>query len=220
MLALLSTGSSTIAEEISRLAAVEFGELAETLPEGDVGSSTMPQKRNSKLCQEIVTIGAQIRALVPLAFEAVIQSHEVDGARSAMMDEAVEQALILSGDALTRLHNVLAGLQVFTDRMRANLELTGGAIMAEAIMMALADNLGRQHAHEAVHHAATAAATTGHNFTDVIAHDPAITSRLTPSQLKALLDPASHTGQSARIAHDTAERIRNHIRRPSRERRS
>ena len=67
-------------------------------------------------------------------------------------------------------------------------------------MMALADNLGRQHAHEAVHHAAT---TTGHTFTDVIAHDPAITSRLTPSQLNAFLDPASHTGQSARIAQVT-----------------
>ncbi len=78
VLALLSTASSTIAEEIGRLAAVEFGELAETLPEGDVGSSTMPQKRNSKLCGEIVTIGAQIRSLVPLALEAVIQSHEVE----------------------------------------------------------------------------------------------------------------------------------------------
>ncbi len=211
VLALLSTTSSTIAEEISRLAAVEFGELAETLPEGDVGSSTMPQKRNSKLCGEIVTIGAQLRALVPLALEAVIHSHEVDGARSAMMDEAVEQALILTGDNLIRLREVLARLQVFAERMRSNLDLTGGAIMAEAIMMALADTLGRQQAHEIVHHAATNAATSGLSFSDLIADDPAITSRLTPDQLRALLDPASHTGQSAAIARQTAERTRNAI---------
>ncbi|CAN5507701.1 adenylosuccinate lyase family protein [soil metagenome] len=210
-LALLSTATSTIAEEISRLAAVEFGELAETLPEGDVGSSTMPQKRNSKLCGEIVTIGAQIRSLVPLALEAVIHSHEVDGARSAMMDEAVEQALILSCDALIRLHDVLVGLQVFPDRMRANLDLTDGAIMAEATMMALAETLGRQHAHEAVHRAATLAATTGQSFTEIIGQDPAITSRLTPAQIHTLMDPATHTGHGAAIARRTAERIRTAI---------
>ena len=106
VLGLLSSTGSAIAEEISRLAGVEFGELAETLPAGDVASSTMPQKRNAKLCGEIVTIGAQLRSLVPLALEAVIQSHEVHGARTAMMDEALEQALILSGDALIRLHDV------------------------------------------------------------------------------------------------------------------
>jgi 3-carboxy-cis,cis-muconate cycloisomerase len=218
VLALLSATSSTITDEISRLAAVEFGELAETLPAGDVGSSTMPQKRNSKLCGEIITIGAQIRALVPLALEAVIQSHEVDGARSAMMDEAVEQALILTGDALIRLHDVLAGMQVFADRMRANLELTGGAIMAEAIMMALADNLGRQRAHDAVHHAAAIAATTDQNFSDVIAHDPAITSLLSPNQVETLLDPASHTGHSAAIARQAAERTRTAINQHAEER--
>lgn len=208
---MLSTSSSTIAEEVARLAGVEFGELAETLPEGDVGSSTMPQKRNSKLCGEIVTIGAQLRSLVPLALEAVIQSHEVDGARSAMMDEAVEQALILTGDALVRLHDVLANVQVFPDRMRANLDLTGGAIMAEAVMMALADTLGRQHAHEIVHHAATTAATTGSSFTEIIANDPVIGSRLADEQIRTLLDPATHTGQSAAIARTTAEPARNQI---------
>jgi 3-carboxy-cis,cis-muconate cycloisomerase len=211
VLALLSTAGSAIAEEVARLAAVELGELAETLPEGDVGSSTMPQKRNSKLCGEIVTIGAQLRSLVPLALEAVIQSHEVDGSRSAMMDEAVEQALILSGDALIRLHDVLARLQVFPDRMRANLDLTGGAIMAETIMMALAETVGRQHAHEIVHRTATEAATTGQTFTDLIARDPAISTQLTPSQVQALLDPDSHTGYSAAIATQTAARTRSHI---------
>ncbi len=211
VLALLSATGSTIAEEISRLAAVEFGELAETLPDGDVGSSTMPQKRNSKLCGEIVTIGAQLRSLVPLALEAVIQSHEVDGARSAMMDEAIEQALVLSGDALIRLHDVLTNLQVFPARMRANLELTDGAIMAEAIMMALADTVGRQKAHELVHHAAATTVSTGQRFTDVIANDPAVTSRLTDDQVRALLDPASHTGHSAAIARHTATRARSYL---------
>jgi 3-carboxy-cis,cis-muconate cycloisomerase len=83
--------------------------------------------------------------------------------------------------------------------------------MAEAIMMALADTVGRQRAHEIVHHAAAAAATTGQPFTDVIAQDDAITSHLTPDQVLALLNPASHTGHSAVIARQTADRTRRHI---------
>jgi adenylosuccinate lyase len=193
---------------LSRLAAVEFGELAETLPPGDVGSSTMPQKRNAKLCSEIITIGAQARALVPLALEAVIHSHEVDGARSAMMDEATEQALILAADALIRLRDVLGGLQVFDDRMSRNLELTGGSIMAEAAMMALAGSLGRQHAHDVIHHAADLAASSGQDFADVLARDPSVTSRLTSAQVRTLLDPHTHTGRSSEIARQTATRTR------------
>jgi 3-carboxy-cis,cis-muconate cycloisomerase len=208
VLALASTTTSSIAQEIWHLAAVEYGELAETLPDGDVGSSTMPQKRNAKLCAEITTIGAQLRALVPLCLEGAIHSHEVDGAHNAMMDEAVEQALILSGDALTRAHDVLSRLQVFPDRMRANLNLTGGAIMAEALMMALAPTLGRQHAHDVVHQAATTAATTRQPFTHVMAHDPRITTHLTTAQITTLLDPTTHTGHSHTIATDTAQRVR------------
>lgn len=207
-LALLSTTGSTIAEEVARLAAVEFGELAETLPPGDVGSSTMPQKRNAKLCSEVVTIGARIRSLVPLALEATIHSHEVDGARSAMMDEAVESSLALIGDALVRLREVLRGLQVFADRMTANLNLTGGSIMAEAVMMALADTLGRQRAHDVVHETVATVARTGGAFADVLAHNVTVTSHLTPHQLTKLLDPATHTGQSSAIARDTATTVR------------
>ncbi len=128
-----------------------------------------------------------------------------------MMDEAIEQSLILSGDALIRLRDVLGRLQVFPDRMRANLDLTGGGIMAEAIMMALAQTLGRQHAHEIVHRAAATAATTGQTFTDVIAHDPAITYQLNPEEVQALLDPTSHTGSSAAVATQTAARTRRHL---------
>lgn len=212
VLALLSATGSGIAEEISRLSAVEFGELVETLPDGDVGSSTMPQKRNSKLSGEIITIGAQVRALVPLALEAVVQSHEVDGARSAMMDEAVEQAVILTADALLRLREVLTHLQVFADRMRVNLDLTAGAITAEAVMMALADSMGRQNAHDRVHHAAATAAITGRSFTDVLAHDPVVASHLDAEQVSGLLDPTRHAGQSAGIARATADRVRTLLR--------
>ena len=105
---------------------------------------------------------------------------------------------------------MLGGLQVFGDRMSRNLELTGGLRQAEAAMMALAGSLGRQPAHDVVHRAAGVAASTGRSFADVLARDPAVT-RLTPAQVKTLLEPGTHTGQSAEISRQTAARTRSVI---------
>jgi 3-carboxy-cis,cis-muconate cycloisomerase len=111
---------------------------------------------------------------VPLALEAMIHSHEVDGARSAMMDEAIEQSCILSGNALLRLESVLAGLRVHPDQMRQNLDLSGGLITTEAVMMTLARSVGRQDAPEVVHPAASIAADTGQPFSEVLAATPTV----------------------------------------------
>lgn len=207
-LGMISATAASIAEEVARLMATEFGELSEPVPAGDVGSSTMPQKRNPKLCDGVITSAAQVRALVPLALESMIQSHEVDGSRSAMMDRAVEQAAILSGEALSTLLKVLTGLEVFPERMRANLDLTGGLITAEAVMMRLGELIGRQEAHAVVHHAASKAATDHVSFMEVLATDPRITGHLTMAEIQTLLDPARHAGLSAEIAHAAARRAR------------
>jgi 3-carboxy-cis,cis-muconate cycloisomerase len=210
ILGMAAATASSIAEEVSRLMAVEFGEVSETLSEGDVGSSTMPQKRNAKRSGEVVIKAAQIRALVPLALEAMMQSHEVDGTRSAMMDHAVEQGCVLSGDVLKALHAVIIGIQLYPERMRSNLALSGGLITAEAVMMALGKVIGRQAAHELVHHAARVVAT-GENdqtFLDVLSADSRVTAHLSSSEIAGLLDPTSHTGLSASIARTTSARAR------------
>jgi len=154
----------------------------------------MPQKRNAKLCGEIVTIGAQARSLVPLALEAVIHSHEVDGARSAIMDEAVEQALILAADALIRLRDVLGGLQVFSDRMRRNLDMTGGLIMAEAIATELAASIGRAAAEAAVARACDRSLAEGVPLATVLRNDPELRPNFTDVQIDRLTNPASYLG--------------------------
>src|SRR5215469_597904 len=72
----------------------EYGEVEEPVPEGTVGSSTMPQKRNPQLCQDIISVAAEIRALVPLALEAVQSEHEADHCPSIAF-EAVRRSSIL-----------------------------------------------------------------------------------------------------------------------------
>src|SRR5262249_32355376 len=82
------TGSK-IGREIYTLMKQEFGEVEEPVPPGTVGSSTMPQKRNPKLSQDIIAAAAQIRALVPLALEAMQTEHEADRTTSIMMSRAI-----------------------------------------------------------------------------------------------------------------------------------
>ncbi|MGB4779602.1 class-II fumarase/aspartase family protein [Microbacterium sp.] len=207
-LGLIAASAQSIAEEVVRLMSAEFGEVEEALPATDVGSSTMPQKRNAKTSMGIITAAAQARALVPLALEATIQAHEVDGARSAMMDRAVEQSAVLVDGILEGLERVLSGLIVHPSRMRENLTLTRGLISAEAVMMRLAERIGRQQAHAVVHTAAVRSATSGELFADVLAADPAVADRLTAEEIRVLLDPREHVGLSARLARETADRVR------------
>ena len=95
----------------------EFGEVEEPVPPGTVGSSPMPQKRNPKLAQDIVAAAAQIRALVPLALEAMQTEHEADRTTSMMMDRALIEACGLMGDILQRFITLFQGLHVFPERM-------------------------------------------------------------------------------------------------------
>ena len=208
LLGMLAATCSKVGRELYELMKQEFGEVEEPVPPGTVGSSTMPQKRNPKLCQDIIASAAQVRALVPLALEAMQTEHEADRTTSLMMGRALTDACILTGDILQRLVMLLDGLQVFPERMRRNLELSGGLIMAEAVMLRLGATIGRQRAHDIVYDAAQAAATTGRPFRELLGEDATIAARLAPDDVDALLDPVGYTGLCERFAVDGAARAR------------
>jgi adenylosuccinate lyase len=186
----------------------EFGEVEEPVPPGTVGSSTMPQKRNPKLCQDIIAAAAEVRASVPLALEAMQTEHEADRTTSLIMEAAEARASIALGDALSRLIEVLRGLRLDPARMRRNLDLGGGLIMAEAIMLNLGAAIGRQHAHDVVYDAAQSAFVEDRPFADLLAADPRISAHLDAEAITALLDPTAYTGLCAEMARDAATRAR------------
>src|SRR5205823_9708886 len=105
-----------------------------------------------------------------------------------------------TGDTLQRMIVLLDGLQVFPDRMRENLDLSGGLIMAEALMLELGKQIGRQRAHDAVYEAAQASVTEARPFRETLAADPHVSAGLTPAQVEALLDPARYTGLCRQFA--------------------
>ena len=208
LLGMLAATGSKIGREVYTLMKQEFGEVEEPVPEGTVGSSTMPQKRNPKLSQDVVAAAAEIRALVPLALEAMQTEHEADRSTSLMMDHALTQAAILTGDLLQSLIGVFSGIRVFPERMRQNLDLSGGLIMSEAIMLELGRKIGRQRAHDAVYDAAQAAVVQTKPFKETLAQVPDVTSNLTPQQIEAMLDPTGYTGLCSFYARREAARGR------------
>jgi 3-carboxy-cis,cis-muconate cycloisomerase len=116
---------------------------------------------------------------------------------------AVPEALILAAGLLDKLAAVLEGLGVDPDRMLRNLELTDGAIMAEAVMMALAATIGHERAHHAVAAASRRAAASGSGLRAALLEDAEITAAL-DSRLDDLLDPARYLGTAPQTAAATA----------------
>ena len=208
LLGMLSATCSKVGREVYTMMKQEFGEVEEPVPPGTVGSSTMPQKRNPKVSQDIVAYAAQVRALVPLALESMMTEHEADRTTYEMMDHAVTQSAILVGDILQYMIELLSGIRVFPDRMRRNLDLSGGLIMSEAIMLELGRRIGRQRAHDAIYDAAQASVVEVRPFTETLAEVGDVRDNLTAEQIEALLDPTEYIGASRLLAERFAERAR------------
>lgn len=203
-LGLLAATASKMGSEVFTLMKQEFGEVEEPVAPGNIGSSTMPQKRNPKLSQDVRAAAAQVRALVPLALEAMQGEHEADRTVTVMMGRALTDACVLTGDILVRLDLIFSDLSLFPERMRQNLDLTGGMILSEALMLELGRAIGRQRAHDAVHEATEESVRTGRPFDEVLRGLPAIADHVEPERVRALLDPEAYVGLCAEVARDMA----------------
>jgi len=138
----------------------------------------------------------------------MLSDHEADGSRAVMLGRALVPAVELTGDILVRMNVLIEGLHVFPDRMRANLDLSGGLIMSESLMLTLGRELGRQRAHDAVYEAAQEAAVSGDSFATLLAVHPEVQGHLDGAQIAALLDPTAYAGESANQATQQAVRAR------------
>jgi 3-carboxy-cis,cis-muconate cycloisomerase len=204
VLGLLAGTCGKVGNEVYTLMKQEFDEASEPVPPGTVGSSTMPQKRNPILSQDVMAGAAQVRALVPLALDAMMTEHEANRMTTVMMRSALGPACIHIGDCLGRLNAIADGLEIYPDRMRRNLELTGGMILSEAIMMELGKTLGRQESHDVIYDAIEEVLAGKATFAEVLARTPKLTAALSPDEVKAMLDPSGYTGLCADMAREQA----------------
>jgi 3-carboxy-cis,cis-muconate cycloisomerase len=193
-LGLLTGSLGKIATDIALLMQTEVGEVAEPHREGRGGSSTMPQKRNPIASELVLAAAKNVRQLVPVMLDAMLQDHERATGPWHAEWLALPQAFALTAGALHHMRDLLEGLSVDPARMRRNLDATRGMITAEAVMMALAPALGREEAHHLVAAACHQALATGSHLLEVLRAEPRVTAHLSRAQLEALLDPERYTG--------------------------
>ncbi|MFL2804546.1 MAG: adenylosuccinate lyase family protein [Dehalococcoidia bacterium] len=205
-LAMFAATSSKMAREIYTLMKQEFGEVEEPVPDGAVGSSTMPQKRNPRNCQDIVAWAAELRSLVPMSLEAMQTEHEADKTTSMMINVAIDRSCELTNKIVNSSIYIFSDLKVFPDRMRKNLDLSGGLIMSEQIMLELGKKLGRQRAHDVVYDAAQHSAKTGVDFISALNEQQEITQNFNSEEINSMLDPEQYLGLCVYFAeHFAAE---------------
>lgn len=143
LLGMIASTLARIADEIRTLGRPEFGELEEAWSRGQIGSSTMPHKRNPEVCEQIVVLARLARAQVPLLLDAMTTEHERDGRTLRLEWPAVADVSHYTLTAVHLLEQVLQGLRVHTDTMADHAREVGDLICSEAIMLALAQVLGK-----------------------------------------------------------------------------
>ena len=196
VLGLLTGTLGKLARDISLLMQTDVAEVAEPTAAGRGGSSTMPHKRNPVGCAMALCAATRVPALVSTMLSGMVQEHErALGGWQAEWDTLPDIVLLTSG-ALRQMRDVAAGLEVDAARMRANLDLTHGLIMGEAVMLALGATIGRMAAHKLVEQASRQAAASGHHLRDVLGTDAAVARQLSPEILDHLFDPANYRGEA------------------------
>jgi 3-carboxy-cis,cis-muconate cycloisomerase len=195
-LGLICGSLAKLATDVILLAQTEVGELAEPYVAGRGSSSTMPQKRNPIASEYILAAARTVHALVPVMLGAMAADHErATGPWQAEL-LALPQAFVLTHGALQHAGAIAEGMVIDAARMRRNLDLTGGLIVAEAVMMGLAPHIGRGEAHHVVKHACDAALAETIPLADALAREPAVAGRLDRAAIDRLTDPAHYLGSS------------------------
>ncbi|WP_276574676.1 3-carboxy-cis,cis-muconate cycloisomerase [Metapseudomonas otitidis] len=198
LLGLVAGTLGKLGRDLSLLMQTEAGEVFEPAAPGKGGSSTMPHKRNP--VSAAVLIGAATRApgLVATLFAAMPQEHERSlGLWHAEWESLPELCCLVSG-ALQHALLVVPGLEVDAARMRRNLDLTQGLVLAEAVSIVLAQRIGRDAAHHLVEQCCRQAVKEGAHLRAVLGACAEVTAELSAAELDRLLDPAHYLGQARR----------------------
>ncbi len=195
ILAITASTLDNIASEIRELQRPEIGEAFEPFGRKQVGSSTMPHKRNPMICERICGLAKLMRSLVSPALENVPTWHERDLTQSSCERFVIPEECILIDYMLVLMTRVLEELEVDEERMLKNMGLTQGRMMSEAVMLALAkEGLGRQKAHELVRELAIKSHAEQRAFKEVLMENKAVQELLSPKEIEEVLDPRNYLG--------------------------
>ncbi len=195
-LGLVGGSLGKIAMDVKLMMQTEVGEVFEPFAQGRGSSSTMPQKRNPISCLYIHANISVVRQHAAALMDAMVADHERSTGPWEIEWVSLPEIFCLLSGALKQTKFVLAGLEVDTAKMRANIDMTHGLVMSEAVMMGLGPYIGREYAHDLVYDLCREAVKQSRPLVDILAEHPEINAHVSRAQLEAFCDPANYLGQA------------------------
>ena len=212
-LGVLASSLDRVATEIRHLQRTDVREVEEPFSKGQKGSSAMPHKRNPVGCENISGLSRVVRSYVQAAYENVPLWHERDISHSSVERIMLPDATTLCDYMMVRLTGILGGLHVYPERMLRNMDLTGGLVYSQAVLLALTERgMSREAAYDVVQRNAMRTWGGEGAFRDLLAADPELLRTLSEGQLDEIFRPERFLGQ--------IEAIYRRVFAPDRERRS
>jgi 3-carboxy-cis,cis-muconate cycloisomerase len=193
-LALVTGSLGKIALDIMIMASTEFAEVYEPFVKGRGASSTMPQKRNPISAELMLAAAKAVRQHAGLMLDAAIQDFERATGPWHAEWIAIPESFVLTAGALHQAKFALSGLIVDETQMAKNLDISRGLIVAEAVMMGLAPQLGRQEAHDVVYDACRRANEQHITLAEALLADPQVTDRIDRATIERLTSPVNYLG--------------------------
>jgi len=207
ILALICGSLSKFALDITLMMQTEVGEVSEPHEQGRGGSSTMPQKRNPIASEYILGATRAVHALVPVMLGSMTADHERATGPWQSESLALPQCVALTAGALAHARSIAEGMTIDTDRMRRNLELTGGLIMSEAVATALGPAIGRAAAEAAVARACDRSIAEGVPLATILRNDPELRPHLTDAEIDRVTNPALYLGSAGAFVDRVVARV-------------
>jgi adenylosuccinate lyase len=209
VLANIASSMEKFATEIRNLQRSEIGEVSEAFEaKKQVGSSTMPQKRNPILCEQVCGLARVIRSFIIPAYENAIQWHERDLCNSSSERFILPHSLIMTDWIVFQINKVFRSLQVYPERMRENLENSKGLPMAEAVMTKLVEKgMGRGDAHELLRTCSLKSVSESKQLLSVLLENPKIIKLLKKKELEEVMNPRNYLGVSDKIVDHVVKKL-------------
>ncbi|MEW6528606.1 MAG: adenylosuccinate lyase [Candidatus Micrarchaeota archaeon] len=200
ILALISASVEKIAKEIRNLQRTELMEIAEPFALKQVGSSTMPHKRNPHKSERVCSLARIVRANVQTALENIALEHERDLTNSANERFIFSESFVLSDYMLKEITAILEGLEFFPKNIKRNLELTRGLMLAERLMIKIVEKgiMGRQDAHALIKKLSMRTFKEEKHLKDIFIASP-IGKKFTKEEIDSLFDYLSYIGNAEKI---------------------
>jgi 3-carboxy-cis,cis-muconate cycloisomerase len=200
-IASVAQSMASIAKTLTMMTRDEVAEASEGGGEARGTSSAMPHKHNTVVPELVIVHGKMATQQIPVVMESMVQDFERDW-QGHFETIAVPQIFQHAHSAVSQMNVVLSGLVIHEERMRANLDVTNGQVMAESVMMALAPKLGRKHAHHMVSRLCSAALKEKRPLGDVLRADAETMKHLDERELAQALDPRNYIGLAEQAVDD------------------